>query len=157
MGLHRLDFFSNSPKNFIFQNTSNKTNFGGVQTLIYFILLSAIVIYHIIDYELKEDYYIEYSYYEELLEKNNIFIKYNDEKYNQYFDFEFIPFGKSRNESGIAMELKIINKTNNQTIPINTMLNKRILDIKMLVVVEDFNYDDIRDDVQLSLFSYYHG
>ena len=69
MGLHRLDFFSNSPKNFIFKNTSNKINFGGVQTLIYFILLSAIVIYHIIDYELKEDYYIEYSYYEELLEK----------------------------------------------------------------------------------------
>ena len=37
MGLHRLDFFSNSPKNFIFQNASNKTNLGGVLTLIYII------------------------------------------------------------------------------------------------------------------------
>ena len=157
MGLHRLDFFSNSPKNFIFQNTSNKTNFGGVLTLIYIILLLAIVIYHIIDYELKEDFYIEYSYYEELLFKNNISTKNNNEKYNQYFDFEFIPWAKSRNESFIPSDLKIINKTNNQTIPINTTLNKRILDIKMLVVVEDFDYDYIRDDIQVSLFSYYHG
>ena len=66
MGLHRIDFFSNSPKNYIFQNSSNKTNFGGVLILIYICLFIFIFTYYIIEYKLKEDYSIEYLHYEDL-------------------------------------------------------------------------------------------
>ena len=68
MGLHRIDFFSNSPKNYIFQNSSNKTNFGGVLILIYICLFIFIFTYYIIEYKLKEDYSIEYLHYEDLQE-----------------------------------------------------------------------------------------
>ena len=91
MGLHRLDFFSNSPKNFIFQNTSNKTNLGGVLTLIYIILFIGIIVYYIIDYILKDDYSVEYSYNEEVLDNKEQSERINDEKYNKYLDFIFRP------------------------------------------------------------------
>ena len=92
MGLHRLDFFSNSPKNFIFQNTSNKTNFGGVLTLIYIIFFLCIIFYYIIDYILKEEYSVEYSHYEEseeLLYEDETSKYYDNEKLNSYLEFNF--------------------------------------------------------------------
>ena len=63
MGLHKLDFLSNAPQNLIFQNTSNKTNFGGVITLFYIIVVLIITVFYLVDYKVKEDYSIEYIHY----------------------------------------------------------------------------------------------
>ena len=137
MGLHRLDFFSNSPKNFIFQNTSNKTNLGGVLTLIYIILFIGIIAYYIIDYKLKEDYSVEYSYYEEVLNDKEISKRYNDEKYNQYLDFIFLPIWKKDDEPHFEGKIILINSTNNQTIPIGTTIYSRISDITIILAIDD--------------------
>ena len=37
--MHRFDFISGAPKTFIFQKDSNKTNLGGLLTLIFIIII----------------------------------------------------------------------------------------------------------------------
>jgi len=63
MGLNVLDFLSSSPNSYIFQRTSNQTNFGGVCQILSIILILGLAIYYIITYFKKDDYSIEYSYY----------------------------------------------------------------------------------------------
>ena len=67
MGLHCLYFLSDSPKNFIFQNKSNKTHFGGLLSLIFFILSILITILYLIDFASQDDFSIEYAYHEKIL------------------------------------------------------------------------------------------
>ena len=51
--MHRLDFLSGAPKTFIFEKSSNKTNLGGVFTLIYLIIVLIISLAYIVDYEVN--------------------------------------------------------------------------------------------------------
>ena len=89
MGLHRLDFLSNAPKNFIFQNSSNKTNFGGFLTLTYIIIVLIIFIFYLIYYLSEEYFTVQYIHYQNYLNNSEIIKKENDIKYNPYFDFIF--------------------------------------------------------------------
>ena len=158
MGLHRLDFFSNSPKNFIFQNTSNKTNLGGVLTLIYIILFIGIIVYYIIDYILKDDYSVEYSYNEEVLDNKEQSERINDEKYNKYLDFIFRPMMKRKKRSYLYDKIILINTTNNQTIPIETTIYARITDINIaLAIDEDYYDDDYFNKYDFYLETFYQG
>ena len=53
-----IDIISQSPKNFIFQKESNKTNFGGIFSLIYFILILVIFLIYATIFLLNETYEI---------------------------------------------------------------------------------------------------
>ena len=75
MGLNRLDFLSNAPKNFIFRNTSNKTNFGGILFLLYIFLVVLITTIYLYDFFTDEDYTIEYTYNRKILTSNEIDLK----------------------------------------------------------------------------------
>ena len=55
-----LDFLSSSPKNFIFQKQSNKTNLGGILSLIYLIIFLMISTLYITSYAINDKYNIEY-------------------------------------------------------------------------------------------------
>ena len=59
--MHFLDFFSDSPRFFIFEKDYNKTNFGGVLMVIYILPISLITAYYIIDYKNAENYDIQYK------------------------------------------------------------------------------------------------
>ena len=59
--MHYLDFFSESPKTYIFQKAANKTKFGGFLFLIYIIIMSFISIAYILDYAYNDKYTVEYS------------------------------------------------------------------------------------------------
>ena len=56
-----LDFISGSPRTFIFQKGSNKTNLGGVLTFIYLIILLVIIVAYLYDYFTHDKY--DYSYF----------------------------------------------------------------------------------------------
>ena len=56
-----VDFFSDSPKTYIFQKKANKTNFGGFLFIIYMIIMFFISLAYILDYIFNEKYTIEYS------------------------------------------------------------------------------------------------
>ena len=89
MGLNRLDFLSNAPKNFIFLNTSNKTNFGGVLFLLYIFIVILITLFYLTYFFTEEDYSVEYTYNQEILNNDEKELKLNDSKYNPYFDYSF--------------------------------------------------------------------
>jgi len=59
--MHRLDFLSGAPKTFIFEKSSNKTNLGGVFTLIYLIIVLIISLAYILDYEANPKYEAQFS------------------------------------------------------------------------------------------------
>ena len=65
MRLNVLDILSDSPKNFIFQKEANKTNFGGLLTVIFLSAFLLLSILYILDYkervyDLDSAYEIEY-------------------------------------------------------------------------------------------------
>ena len=60
--MHSLDIFSDSPKYFIFQKETNKTNFGGVLTLFFSLFMIFISILYYLDYLDLDNYSIEYSH-----------------------------------------------------------------------------------------------
>ena len=71
-----LDFLSESPKLFIFQKKTNKTNFGGILFLIYIIIMLFISTTYIIDYITNDKYSYEaltfYNHTDDAKEKEKI-------------------------------------------------------------------------------------
>ena len=130
MGLHRLDFLSNAPKNFIFQNNSNKTNFGGFLTLAYIIIVLIIFTFYLIYYLSEEYFTVQYIHYQKYLNDSEIDKRENAIKYNPYFDFNF--------EIGfyglLPDEFIFLNLTNGQLIPRSQNLNIRASDVKIGIV-----------------------
>ena len=57
--MKKIDFLNSSPKFFIFNNESNKTNFGGVLFLIYLIIMFFISLAYIYDYASNEKYEVQ--------------------------------------------------------------------------------------------------
>ena len=60
--MHGLDFLSGAPKTLIFEKGSNKTNFGGVLTIIYLLIVLIIIIAYMVDYAINPKYSIVYTY-----------------------------------------------------------------------------------------------
>ena len=54
--MNKLDFLSGAPKTLIFEKSSNKTNFGGVLTIIYLIILLIIIIIYMVNYAVNPKY-----------------------------------------------------------------------------------------------------
>ena len=60
--MNSLDIFSDSPRYFIFQKETNKTNFGGVLTLFFSIIMILISFLYFLDFNDMNNYSIEYSH-----------------------------------------------------------------------------------------------
>ena len=88
--MHRLDFLSGAPKTFIFEKSSNKTNLGGVFTLIYLIIVLIISLAYIVDYEVNPKYEAQFSS-EHFFNYDNEYRenKMKDKKFNPKLSFRF--------------------------------------------------------------------
>jgi len=83
-----FDVISESPKTYIFQKGSNKTNLGGIFTVLYLVFLIAIIVGYIYDYCVYEKY--EYNYfYKYFLNDEQIEEKKKDPEYNPPLNFSF--------------------------------------------------------------------
>ena len=60
--MHKFDFLSGAPKTLIFEKESNKTNLGGVLTLLYLIIVILIIAYYSFDYSANDKYSVSYRY-----------------------------------------------------------------------------------------------
>ena len=89
--MYKLDFLSNSPKNFIFQKATNKTNLGGILTLIYIIIIILITIFYFINFNMNERFNIDFiSEYNERYESDDkMKEKILPKKSIPFFDFRF--------------------------------------------------------------------
>jgi hypothetical protein len=85
--MHFLDFFSDSPKFFIFQKETNKTNFGGVLTLFFSLIMIFISVLYLLDYNEMNDYSIEYSHIIKNSMDNDFPILDSNPDYNPNFTF----------------------------------------------------------------------
>ena len=147
MGLNRLDFLSNAPKNFIFRNTSNKTNFGGVLFLLYIFIVVLIIIFYLCKFYTDEDYSVEYTYYHKILNAEEEEIMLNTTRYNPFFDFKFqFYFEKNDKKYSLPDDFVLINMTNDQKIPLNVTLKRKVTDIDIAVAMnKDYNKSVPRD------------
>ena len=141
MGLNRLDFLSNAPKNFIFRNTSNKTNFGGVLFLLYIFIVVLIIIFYLCKFYTDEDYSVEYTYYHKILNAEEEEIMLNTTRYNPFFDFKFqFYFEKNDKKYSLPDDFVLINMTNDQKIPLGVTLKRKVTDIDIAVAMnKDYN------------------
>ena len=88
--MYKLDFLSEAPKTLIFEKNSNKSNFGGVFSLILTIIVLFIAFYFIYDYARNIKYSVIYYYNEEYLnDDNKIEKKLDDERYNTEITYKF--------------------------------------------------------------------
>ena len=89
--MYKLDFLSNSPKNFIFQKTTNKTNLGGILTLVYIIIIILITIFYFINFNMNERFNIDFiSKYNGRYEADDkTKEKIMPKKSIPFFDFQF--------------------------------------------------------------------
>ena len=85
--MHPLDIFSDSPKFFIFQKQANKTNFGGILTLIFSLIMIFISLLYFLDYNDLNDYSIEYSHIPNLTLDKDIPKLNNNPDYNPNITF----------------------------------------------------------------------
>ena len=86
--MHSLDFFSEAPRNIIFQKDSNKTNLGGVFFIIYIIIMFFISLYYILDYTMNDKYEIECTtYYNGQLDPHEEIELNDDQELNPVLDF----------------------------------------------------------------------
>ena len=88
--MHKFDFLSGAPKTLIFQKDSNKTNMGGILTLIYLILALLIIITYIYEFFTSNKYTITYTYdYQTHEEEEFIKKRYYNESLNPKLNFSF--------------------------------------------------------------------
>ena len=132
---HKFDFLSEPPKNFIFQKSSNETNFGGFCFIIYMLFIIAIVIYSLIDFfYLSEKYTIEYSlnYFTQTFDSINS-MNQNSE-YNPSLNFTLNLYKNDGKMSELSDRFLFVDPimtqiTDNLTLfKRNTVINKRVSD-----------------------------
>ena len=86
--MNKLDFLSGSPNTLIFEKNSNKTNFGGVLTMIYLIILLIIIITYMVDYAVNPKYSFMYTYEHQFKTDNeSINNRYNNKDLNPKITF----------------------------------------------------------------------
>ena len=119
--MQKLDFLSGAPKTFIFEKSSNKTNLGGVFTLIYLIIVLIIFVAYIVDYAANPKYeaqfFSEHIYSEDI---EYIANKIKDKKLNPElsFRFELPDYTLEKNEFIIYQSYPVGNKTEEREIEI---------------------------------------
>ena len=169
MSLNCLDFLSGSPKNFIFNKSSNKTLFGGILSLVFLILAFIIIIFYLLNFFLEDDFSVQYSYYQMPLNNDNEEEKkLNDERYNPYFNFQFSLFVKYKDIDNITIikhlseNYIITNTTNGQIIPREKYLNLKVQDIDITLIYkcenENCEIDEEKNKIEDFIFySNYSG
>ena len=114
--MHVLDFLSSSPKFFIFQKETSKTNFGGILFLIYIIVMITISLAYIVNYAVNDKYTYDIKMIDNTTnnEPANIFYKDSpfellneDEELNPFINFSMVmsnSFGIYERRTGKYLE-----------------------------------------------------
>ena len=142
MGFNKLDFLSNSPKNFIFQNHYNKTIFGGVFALVFLIATLLILTYYLICFITEENYSIQYARYTKILSPEEQKERRSDNRYNPYLNSSFDLTDGYHNILP-EEDFILLNETNEQIISRGILSNKRTTDFSHISIL--YKCNDIKD------------
>ena len=86
MRLIGFDFLSSSPQSFIFQRRSNRTNFGGVLSLIYSLVFLVIASFYLVSYYNQDNYSVQYLFQEKYITEEEIYKRVESDIYNPKFN-----------------------------------------------------------------------
>ena len=134
--MHKLDFLSGGPKTIIFERDSNKTNLGGVLTLIYLIIVILIFIAYIYEFSINNKYTMTYSYDYQVKEDLE-FIKdrYFDDNYNPELTYSLDILGLDNKSNFKVYEIDDSKKTPKfYEREFNVDYNLRLYDLYFLVL-----------------------
>ena len=158
-----LDFMSDSPKNFIFQKESNKTNFGGIITLLYLLSLLLISIAYLYFYCSNEKYEINYS------NINKFNLNQNDVKsnleLNPYKQFKIAIKTRTENKN-LSERFKLYDMKKKGFVTRNVFFERKVSDFDIAVVYKcdnnsenncNLNKDDIGSNGGYFLSITYNG
>lgn len=137
--MRKLDILSSAPQNFIFRNNSNKTNFGGVLSLIYLIIVLIIGAYFLVFYFLKDNYSIEYLYFQDssMLNEQKWNDKKNDPRYNPTFHFNVSLIENDRIQQNKRFIIKDISL--NRTVENSVVHEKKITEVNYRILYDCLN------------------
>ena len=119
--MHILDFFSTYPNNYIFQRTSNKTNFGGVCFFLCIIGILCFSIYCIVKFIKQDTYSIEHTSY---MYDYNHNISTTDKTIK--FNYEIFPYELNNH-------FDLIDYYTGKIIPKNTNISKPINEFRYII------------------------
>ena len=108
--MQRFDIISGAPKTFIFQKNSNKTNLGGIFTILFIVMIFLIILSYLYEYFANDKYKVSYTYDEIFygLDADGLNKIYNDKKL-----YPEIEFGLWIREKNIKKSIKIFTFNNN--------------------------------------------
>ena len=125
--MHSFDFLSDSPKYFIFQRSTNKTNLGGVLFIIYLLIMLSIIFVYLYDYFYdiysNNAYIIESSIIEEVIENDKEELLKRESETNPVLNFSIEFYDNNFNklsENFIAREI------NGKEIKRNSIFSKKV-------------------------------
>jgi len=157
--LKKIDFLGVAPHNFIFQNNSNKTNFGGLLTLIFMIITLIIIALYLIDFITEQTYSVEYVFYEELFNTEEILnLLYDETRYNPYF--EFILDLKDVNETTFDEDFVLINYNDSYIVERGKIFKEKITNFDFYIAYKCKDGDEdciIPVNKTIILTCYYNG
>ena len=125
--MKKLDFISGAPKTFIFQQDSNKTNLGGILTILFIIAMLIIIYSYIYEYFANDKYKVSYYYNEVYYEDEELNEIYNNEKLYPELDYTL-----ALEYSGEKEKLKnvIILDSNSKEIPLGEERKTKVSELK---------------------------
>ena len=119
--MKKLDFISGAPKTFIFQQDSNKTNLGGLLTILFIIAMLIIIYSYIYEYFANDKYNISYYYNEVHYEDEELNDLYNNEKL--YPELTYLLFSNEK-----AKDLIILD-SNSKEIPLLEVRKEKVSEL----------------------------
>ena len=146
--MNRFDFLSIAPKSLIFEGASNKTNLGGVFTLIYLIIVLLISFINIYDYLVNDKYIVTYTHDYRHINNDNqdeakkqIEKRYNDPNLNPKISFKFQLDGSYDLD---RFYLIYLNKSigDIEYMQFNTSYEKKIYDFLFILLYKCDNFTD---------------
>ena len=160
MRMLSFDFLSSSPQSFIFQRRSNRTNFGGVLSLLYLIVFLITSSFYFVGYFNQDNYLIQYLYHERFITDEEILKRVESDRYNPKLNFCPSIIVKAEKEIENRFKIRRNNNILKSEVNLTQCLNYRMTDIDLLLVYDcldanmmecSIDYEKIYSDVAINL------
>ena len=150
MRMISFDFLSSSPHNFIFQRRANRTNFGGVLSLLYLVVFLIISSFYLVKYFNEDNYTIQYLYHERFIPEKEILKRVESDRYNPKIHFCPSIIVDAEKEIADRFKIRRYNNILNSEVNLTQCLDYRMTQIDWLLVYDclDANYTECTIDTE---------
>ena len=149
MFLKKFDFLNSLPQLYFLEKKTNKTLFGGILFIIYFLLMLTISIFYILDYCLNDKYDIRYSLYKHYSNEKDLETHNNEVFRNFNFTFSFLKVTRNLKREELNSNFILIDSKFNEIgreETVNLTSNNKLLYV-IYTCSGNCTPDDTKDDM----------